>query len=503
MGRMTSEPSGPVEHVDVLVVGAGLSGIGAACHLTRRCPSKTVAVLEARDALGGTWDLFRYPGVRSDSDTATLGYAFRPWASTRVLADGASILAYLRETAREHGVDQLVRTGHRVVSASWCSARARWEVECVRAGTGERVRMTCGFLYCCTGYYRYDAGHAPVLPGADGFGGRVVHPQHWPEGLDLTGRRVVVLGSGSTAVTLVPTLARTAAHVTMLQRSPSWVVSVPTHDAVAALLGRVLPARAVQRVVRARNIAVTTGSYRLVRAAPGLARRLLLHTVAAQLPAGTAGHFSPSYDPWDQRVCVAADGDLFCALRDGRASVVTDEVASLTSTGLRLASGAELPADVVVTATGLELLALGGIELRVDGVPVHPADTVVHGGAMLSGVPNLAFVVGYTHASWTLKADLVAERICRLLRAMDARGATTATPPPSPTGAREPLIDFTSTYVRRGAHVLPQQGPRAPWRASQGYLRDVLVMRHGRVDGGGLVLGTALAGDRVPDQAPA
>ncbi len=496
------------EHVDVLVVGAGLSGIGAACQLRRHRPGRSLVVLEAREATGGTWDLFRYPGVRSDSDMTTLGYSFAPWTAGTSIADGASILRYLRETAREHGVDALVRTGHRVVSAEWSSDAARWTVEVRRAATGDTVRMTCGFLHACTGYYRYDAGHTPALAGAERFTGRVVHPQHWPADLDVTGARVVVIGSGSTAVTLVPALARTAVHVTMLQRSPSWVVSLPSRDALEARLRRVLPPRAVHAVVRAKKVALGTATYHLARRAPALVGRALLRRVAAQLPEGsdTAAHFVPRYAPWDQRLCIAADGDLFRALSSDRAGVVTGEIDTLTETGVRLASGEELAADVVVTATGLRLLALGGMALRVDGADVDLPGRTAYKGMMISGVPNFAFVVGYTYASWTLKADLVGEHVCRLLDHMARRGLDVATPtaPPGPPGAAggSPLIDFTSGYVRRGIGAFPTQGARVPWRLRQNYYADVLLLRHARVDGEGLVLSRAPAAAPAPQPAP-
>ena len=496
--------TGPVhdlpEHVDVIIVGAGLSGIGAACQLRSARgarPQRSVLVLEAREATGGTWDLFRYPGVRSDSDMTTLGYSFAPWTGGTALADGASILAYLRATAREHGVDELVRLGHRVVAARWSSERARWAVEVLRVATGETVTVTCRFLHCATGYYRYDAGHTPDLAGVERFAGRIVHPQHWPADLDVTGRRVVVIGSGSTAITLVPALARTAGRVTMLQRSPTWVVALPSRDPFEDHVRRLLPPRLAHSVVRARRIAVGTVTYRLARRAPALTGRLLLRAVAARLPDGfdVATHFTPRYDPWDQRLCVAADGDLFRALSSGRAGVVTGEVETLTEAGVRLVSGEEVPADVVVTATGLELLALGGMRLVVDGVDVDLAGRTAYRGMMITGVPNLAFVIGYTNASWTLRADLVGHHVVRLLDHLDASGLDVVTPtePPPDAAGQRPLIEFTSGYVRRGVGVFPRQGARAPWRQRQNYYRDVLALRHARVDGEGLCFSAAAA----------
>ncbi|MGW1892723.1 flavin-containing monooxygenase [Streptomyces sp. NPDC002004] len=479
------------EHVDVLIVGAGLSGIGAACHLRRRQPRRTFAVLEGREAIGGTWDLFRYPGVRSDSDMHTLGYSFRPWTGAKAITDGASIRDYIRDTAREYGVDRAVRFGHRVVHADWSSDHARWTVRVHRADSGETVRMTCSFLFACAGYYRYDQGYTPAFPGVDAYTGRLVHPQHWPEDLDCRGKRVVVIGSGATAVTLVPALAETAGHVTMLQRSPSYVLSLPSRDAVADALRRVLPARAAADAARWKNALLALANFQLSRRHPEFVRNLLRKGAARRLPAGydVDTHFNPPYAPWDQRLCIVPDGDFFDAIGAGRASVVTDRIDTFTRTGLRLASGRDLDADVVVTATGLNLLALGGMALTVDGTDVDLARTVAYKGMMLSGVPNLALTIGYTNASWTLKADLVAQYVCRLLAHMDRRGYEICTPRAPEAGAPlAPLIDLTSGYVRRGVDSLPKQGTRAPWRLFQNYPRDVLMLRRGPVDDEGILL---------------
>ena len=470
------------DHVDVIVVGAGLSGVGAVAHLQDRCPDLTWTVLEARTALGGTWDLFRYPGVRSDSDMFTLGYAFRPWTDVTAIADGATIRDYIADTARERGIDRGVRFGHRVVAAEWSSATARWTVTAA-TGTGTTT-LTCRFLFACTGYYRYERGHEPVLPGAERFGGPIVHPQHWPADLDWSGRRVVVVGSGATAVTLVPALAREAAHVTMLQRSPSYVLSVPARDPLARrLFGGRVPLRVAAALVRARNIALVTLMYRFSRRFPARMRRLLLDGARAQLPPGydVGTHFSPTYAPWDQRLCIVPSGDLFRTVRDGRASVVTDRITTLTPHGVALASGTELPADVVVSATGLSLQTLGGATLRVDGREVDPTRTVVHRGVLLSGVPNFALTFGYTNASWTLKADLAATYVCRLLNHMRAHGHAAVTPVDPPTDGLAPLIDLRSGYVARGADVLPRRGSAGPWRATNSYPRDLLVLRWGRI----------------------
>jgi monooxygenase len=475
----------PLEHVDVLIVGAGLSGIGAACHLQRECPERTYAILEAREATGGTWDLFRYPGVRSDSDMFTLGYAFRPWPHAESIADGASILRYVRETAREHGVEERIRLGHRVQRAEWSSADARWTVYAQRADTGATVQLSCSFLYCCTGYYRYEQGHAPRFEGSERFAGEIVHPQHWPEQLDYEGKRVVVIGSGATAVTLVPALAERAGHVTMLQRSPTYIVSLPAIDPLASLFRRRLPAGLAYAATRWKNVLLTMLSFNLSRRAPRLARKLIRRGVINQLPAGfdVDTHFNPTYNPWQQRLCLAPDGDLFKAIGDGNASIVTDRVDSFTETGLRLASGDELEADVVVTATGLSLLTLGGMQLAVDGVEVEPADTVAYKGMMLCGVPNMALTFGYTNASWTLRADLIAGYVCRLLNHMRAHGYATCTArAPAADAPTAPFIDLSSGYVLRALADLPRQSDTAPWRVHQNYIRDLRILRHGPVD---------------------
>jgi monooxygenase len=471
------------EHVDVLIVGAGLSGIGAAVHLQRNLPGKSYAILESREAIGGTWDLFRYPGIRSDSDMFTLGYSFKPWIRRESIADGASILDYIRETAREYRVEERIRCGHRVLGAEWSSAEARWTVRAERGG--EPVELTCDFLYGCTGYYRYDEGFSPRFEGAERFGGEVIHPQHWPEDLDYDGKRVVVIGSGATAITLVPAMAERAAQVTMLQRSPTYVVSLPGVEPLAGALRRFLPERTVYAFTRWKNVLLTTLSYQLSRRTPGLMKRLLRRGVERQLPEGydVDRHFSPSYDPWDQRLCVVPRGDLFKAIRSGRADVVTDQIETFTEKGIRLRSGEELEADVIVTATGLNLLVLGGIELTVDGVARKPSETVGYKGMMFSGIPNLAIALGYTNASFTLKTDLVAEHICRLLRHMDAHGYRIATPrAPAPGESTEPFIDLQSGYVLRAIDQLPKQGARQPWRLHQNYAKDIRLLKHGPVD---------------------
>ncbi len=482
---MLREAPADVEHLDVLILGAGLSGVGAACHLRRSCPDKTFLLLEARESIGGTWDLFRYPGIRSDSDMFTLGYSFRPWQEPAAIADGPSILSYIRETARDHDIEQRIRFGLRALRAEWSSADARWTVEAERSETGEIVKLTCGFLYGCTGYYRYDEGYSPHFEGIERFGGRVIHPQHWPEDLDCTGRRIVVIGSGATAVTLVPALAADAEHVTMLQRSPTYIVSLPAQDRVADGLRRTLAPPLAYTLARWKNVLVQMVNYELCRRAPGLMGGLFTRLVRRQLPADfdVETHFTPRYNPWDQRVCLVPDGDLFKALSAGRASIETGQIDHFTETGIRLASGQELEADIVITATGLNLLVLGGIELCVDGAAVDPGEIIAYKGMMFCGVPNLALALGYTNASWTLKADLVAEYICRLLHHMDATGAAICTPRrPDSSLATEPILDLKAGYVLRSIERLPRQGARPPWRLHQNYFRDLRLLRRGPVD---------------------
>ena len=500
---------GDVEHVDLLVVGAGLSGVGVAARLRRDFPGRSLAVVEARAAIGGTWDLFRYPGVRSDSDMFTLGYGFRPWRDARAIAPGAAIRDYVRDTADETGVTGLIRFGHRVVAADWSSADARWTVTIEVAsspgpggspaatdassegGAGatpatRRVTITCAFLFVCSGYYRYDEGWSPAFPGQDSFAGRVVHPQHWPEDLDVSGKRVVVIGSGATAVTLVPALAESAEQVTMLQRSPTYVLSLPSRRKEPRAWRRLLPRAVDDRLIRWRSIGMALLSFQTSRRSPEKMKAFLRAQVARRLPDDfdVDRHFQPSYDPWDQRLCITPDGALFRALRSGSASIVTDDIDSFTPGGVRVAGrdgqrAHELPADVVVTATGLNLLLFGGMRLSVDGVEVDPATRLTYKGFMLSGVPNLAFAIGYTNASWTLKIDLVVHYVARLLRHADRHGYRSAVPvAPERPGPTSPLIDLTSGYVSRGVHLMPRQGARSPWRMHQNYPRDVWLMRH-------------------------
>ena len=469
----------------MLIVGAGLSGIGAGYHLQTNCPARSYAILEARDCIGGTWDLFRYPGIRSDSDMYTLGYSFRPWREAKAIADGPSILNYVRETARENGIDEKIRFHHRVVRAEWSSEDALWTVQARRSDTQETVRMTCNFLLMCSGYYRYDKGYTPELAGIERFEGQVVHPQQWSDEVDYAGKRAIVIGSGATAVTLVPAMAESAQHVTMLQRSPSYFVSLPAEDAIANFLRRVLPAKLAYSIVRWKNVLLTMLSFQLSRRRPKLAKALLRRGVERRLPAGfdIDTHFKPKYGPWDQRLCLVPDGDLFEAINEGRASIVTDQIETFTEKGIRLASGAELEADVIVTATGLNLLALGGVELAVDGREVDISQTMSYKGMMLSGVPNLAVAFGYTNASWTLKADLTCEYVCRLLNHMDANGYRESRPRErDPSMPEQPFIDFSSSYVLRSIDHFPKQGSKAPWRLYQNYALDILSLRFGSLE---------------------
>ncbi len=468
------------EHHDIIVIGAGLSGIGAACHLARRLPDADVLLLEMRGQSGGTWDLFRYPGVRSDSDMFTLGYAFAPWTAPKAIAAGDTILQYIRDTARTYGIDDRIRYHRRVVRVEWSAPDVRWTVHVDHTDTGERSTLTCDFLYGCTGYYDYTGGFAPEFPGMADFAGTVVHPQQWPADLDYAGKRVAVVGSGATAVTLVPALATQAAHVTMVQRSPTHILPLPSRDPVADAARRFLPPQAAAGLLRWKNLLVSQALFAASRRWPDRVRRMIRAEQAKILPADFRydPDLDPDYDPWDQRLCLAADGDFFHALADGHADIVTDTVDTFTEHGLRLASGREVEVDVVVLATGLRLLPIGGIDIVVAGRPIRLRDEVTYKGAMLSDVPNFVFTVGYTNASWTLKADLVADYTCRLLRYMRRKGYTTVTPLAPPDGGAAPIIDLQSGYVLRSLDLLPQQGSRRPWRLRQNYPLDLVTLRY-------------------------
>ena len=474
-------------HFDVLIVGAGLSGISAAYHLQQSCPKKSYAIFEGRERLGGTWDLFRYPGIRSDSDMYTLGYSFRPWTSPKAIADGPSILTYIRETAEAFGIDKKIHCGRKVTRARWSSADARWTVDGLESPSGRAFQTTCNFLFVCAGYYDYEAGYTPEFAGREKYRGQIIHPQHWPEGLDYEGKRVVVIGSGATAVTLVPQLAKKAAHVTMLQRSPTYILSRPEEDRLANGLRSLLGAKSAYSLTRWKNVGLGMALYAFCRRFPDRAKKLIVELVRKQVgeTIDVDSHFNPSYKPWDQRLCLVPDGDLFAALKSGRASIVTDHIDSCTETGLRLRSGDSLEADLVVTATGLRLKFLGGVGIEVDGKPVEPGKTMTYKGMMCSDVPNLAIAIGYTNASWTLKSDLTSAYVCRLLNFMDAHGYDQCVPRRTdPSVREEPLLDFSSGYVQRAIGQFPRQGSVAPWKLYQNYLFDLLSMRHGRVDDG-------------------
>jgi monooxygenase len=475
------------EHLDVLIVGAGLSGIAAGYYIQAHCPKKSYAILEARDAIGGTWDLFRYPGVRSDSDMFTLGYSFRPWPERKAIADGPSILGYVRETAAAFGIDEKIRFQHRVRHVGWSTEEARWTVAVERGPNHEHVQLTCGFLFMCTGYYDYDHGHAPDWPGVERFQGPVVHPQQWPQDLDYTDKHVVVIGSGATAVTLVPALAERAAHVVMLQRSPTYIVSRPSEDALGNWLHQRLPTGLADHLTRWKNIALGAYFYRLAQRRPEKVRETILQWAREQLGPeyDVERDFSPRYNPWDQRLCLVPDGDLFKAMKAGKASIVTDTIATFTERGIRLAAGKELEADIIITATGLTMRLMSGVTLEVDGAPVDLGQTLSYKGIMFSDVPNLAQAIGYTNASWTLKCELIAGYVCRLLNYMDAHGYTECLPK-RPVGMPgvESAMALTSGYVERARASLPRQGPQRPWRTFNNYFRDLAIMRFADVNDG-------------------
>jgi cation diffusion facilitator CzcD-associated flavoprotein CzcO len=476
-----------MEHFDVLIVGAGISGVGAAWHLKARCPGRTFAIFEARHTLGGTWDLFRYPGVRSDSDMFTLGFSFRPWTEAKAIADGPAILNYLNDTARSSGIDRHIRYGRKVKAASWDSRTARWTVTVERGSEAPLEQVTCNFLHMCAGYYNYAQGYRPEFPGEADFAGRIVHPQSWPADLDWAGKRVVVIGSGATAVTLVPEMAKDAAHVTMLQRSPTYVVSRPAEDAFANTLRKRLPARLAYAIIRWRNVLMQLWFYRLTRRQPEKVKAAIIDMAKAQLGPDydVATHFTPRYNPWDQRLCLVPDADLFEAIKAGTASVATDAIDTFTAGGIRLKSGQELAADLIVTATGLDLQLMGGLDVSVDGARVDLPNCFSYKGMMYSGVPNLASSFGYTNASWTLKADLTAEYLCRLLNHMLRHGYVECRPVNSdPDLEAEPWLSFSSGYVQRALTRLPKQGAKIPWRVHQNYALDVMAFRFGRLEDG-------------------
>lgn len=481
-----------MNHFDVVIIGAGLSGIGAACHLTRSQPNKTFSIIESRDAMGGTWDLFRYPGIRSDSDMHTLGYSFKPWREKKAIADGTAIREYIHETAAEYAIEKHIQYQSRVTAAAWDSSTATWTLTIERTGTDNctvHEQLCCNFVYSCTGYYRYDKGYTPEFPGSERFKGQIIHPQQWPEDLDYSGKRVVVIGSGATAVTLVPSMAKTAGHVTMLQRSPTYVISRPDVDTLSRALGKILPEKIAYGLTRWKNVSLQGLMYQMSRRFPKLVRKLLRksarHWLGDDFDIDT--HFNPSYNPWDQRLCLVPNGDLFCSLREGSSSIVTDHIECFTENGIQLKSGDFLEADIIVSATGLELLVLGGMQLSVDSKPVVIPETVGYKGMMFSDVPNFALAAGYTNASWTLKCDLTSEYVCRLLAYMDRHNYQYCVAKINdPQMQRIPFLDLASGYVDRAIDTFPKQGSKAPWRLYQNYLLDILNLRVGSVRDGAM-----------------
>jgi monooxygenase len=475
-----------IEHFDVLFVGAGLSGVGAAYHLQQGSPGRSYVILEGREAIGGTWDLFRYPGIRSDSDMYTLGYSFRPWEEAKAIADGPSILRYVNDTADRYGIRRHIRFRHHVKRADWSSAEARWLVEAERTDTGERIRFSCNWLHMCSGYYNYHEVYDPGFAGKNRFQGRIVHPQFWPEDLDYKGKKVVVIGSGATAVTIVPEMAKDAAHVVMLQRSPTYMVSRPSEDGIANFLRKVLPSKLAYGIVRWKNVLLQMFFFNLARKRPARVKEKLLEEVAKLLPEGydIGTHFTPRYNPWDQRLCLVPDADMFEAISNGSASIVTGEIESFTEAGIRLKDGEELAADIVVTATGLKLQLASDIAFTVDGERRDLAKTLSYRGMMFSDMPNLSYSFGYTNASWTLKADLTGGYLCRLLNHLTKTGTEIALPAREPGIEEVPFLDFTSGYVQRARDILPKQGSKKPWKLYQNYALDMFSLKFASVEDG-------------------
>jgi cation diffusion facilitator CzcD-associated flavoprotein CzcO len=494
--RKTTDNTG---HVDVLIIGAGISGIGAGYYLTKKCPGKSFTILERRSRIGGTWDLFRYPGIRSDSDMFTFGFAFKPWMNPKMISDGESIRGYLEETAREFGIDKHIQFGIRVVRAGWSSAEGKWTVEARREDTGENLRFTCNFLIGGTGYYDYDEGFTPDFPGRNRYKGKVVHPQHWPEDLDYTGKRIVVIGSGATAITLIPNLAAKAKHVTMLQRSPTYVMNLPERDPITNALRPLLPKKVLYGLIRSRNVSMQLLMFRISRARPEVIRKFLLGQLRKQLgPNFDLKHFSPKYNPWEERLCVVPDGDMFKVLRSGKASVNTDEIETFTERGIQLKSGLELEADIIITATGLNMKLLGGMTLEVDGKPYDVAGRYAYKALMFEDLPNFAMLFGYPNMSWTMKVDISCDYIARLLNYMDKNGLSQVTPRNKDRSLTPlPFMDLKSGYVRRALDQMPKQGSKFPWRLYNNYWLDLATLRFTRLDDGKLEFSRAQAPQRV------
>ncbi|MFN3581690.1 MAG: flavin-containing monooxygenase [Pseudomonas sp.] len=475
------------EHFDVIIIGAGLSGIGMACHMARLCPEKRIAILERRKSIGGTWDLFRYPGVRSDSDMFSFGYQFRPWNELQVLADGGSIREYIRDTADAHGITQRIRFALDLQQADWSNSDKRWTLTGQDTDTGEQHLFSCGFLVSCSGYYNYHQGYLPEFPDVERFQGQCIHPQAWPEDLDYRGKKVVIIGSGATAITLVPAMAELAEHVTMVQRSPSYIFSVPSKDHLSAALAKVLPERWVYSLARRRNIRIQRWMYKAARRWPKATRGFLLKSVRKHLDNPEhMRHFTPDYMPWDQRLCAVPDADLFVAINSGKASVETDKIERFTENGLLLASGKHLEADIIVTATGLQLQVLGGMQLSIDGQPFAMSEQMTYRAVLMQNLPNMAWIMGYTNASWTLKADIASQYICRLLQHMDAKGYQVAVPLGGDESRTPSSImgSLKSGYVARAEGMLPRQGQGLPWQVMNDYLRDAnMLLKESLEDG--------------------
>jgi monooxygenase len=475
-------------HVDVIIMGAGLSGIGAACHLQRNCPDKTYIVLEARKAMGGTWDLFRYPGIRSDSDMYTLGYNFKPWTNPKVIADGPSILSYIKETATEYKVEDKIKYNTKVTEIHWNTKEALWTVKCINTKTNESVAYTCIFLESCLGYYKYEKGYTPEFKGMDKYKGTIIHPQLWPEKLDYTDKEVIVIGSGATAITLVPAMTDKANHVTMLQRSPTYVVSVPNKSLFPKKMNELLPAELMYTINRTAHVGISMLQYSLSRAQPEMMKKFFIKSPTKELSKGydVAKHFTPKYKPWDERLCVVPEADLFKAINNGKASVVTGQIDTFTKEGILLQNGEELKADIIITATGLELQMIGGVKLYIDDIEPNPNDAVVYKGMMIKDVPNFVFVVGYTNASWTLKADLASSYFCRLINETKKLNKKMFVPKSDQAIETEPIMDFKSGYVQRAIRSgnLPKQGTKAPWKLKQNYIYDALTLNYGKIKDG-------------------
>lgn len=491
-----------MEHHDVIIIGAGLSGIGTACHLARECPSHSYLLLERRETIGGTWDLFRYPGIRSDSDMFSFGYSFRPWNALQTLADGSAIRQYITDTASEHGVSPHIRFGQETQQANWDSHSQRWTIT-TRNSAGETQQFSCRFLISCTGYYDHKQGYLPDFPGIESFKGRCIHPQHWPDDLDYHGKRVLVIGSGATAVTLVPAMAEAAAHITMLQRSPSYIMSVPAHDTLTSVLSHLIPKRWAYGLARRRNIAIQRWIYKAAKRWPERTRRFLLKGVSNKLDdLSLMPHFTPSYMPWDQRLCAVPNGDLFTAINSGKASIVTDQIVEFTEHGVRLVSGAELEADIIITATGLQLQVLGGTELTLDDVPCNINERMTYKGVLLESVPNMAWIFGYTNAPWTLKADIAARYVSRLLNHLQATGLAVAQ---ATDRGRNKQSDsmmgaLQSGYVQRANAILPRQGAALPWQLLNAYELDSTMLLEEPIEDAILELEPHQSGKQAPSR---